>query len=73
MVLSGAGIALRSTWDVGEELKDGRLQIVLPQYSGASDVAIFALTAGRARAETRVQSFIRFVSALYGEVPDWDR
>ena len=73
MVLAGAGIALRSTWDVGEELKTGQLRTVLPRYSGASDVAIFALTAGRARAETRVKAFIDFLSQLYGDIPDWDR
>lgn len=73
MTLSGAGIALRSTWDVGEELKDGRLKVVLPDYRGSSDVAIFALTAGRARAEMRVTAFINFLSGLYGEVPVWDQ
>ncbi|MNL25796.1 HTH-type transcriptional regulator DmlR [compost metagenome] len=73
LVLAGAGIALRSTWDVGEELRDGRLQRVLPQYAGASDVAIFALTAGRARAENRVRAFIDFLSGLYGDVPEWDK
>ena len=73
MVLAGTGIALRSTWDVGEELKTGQLRTVLPRYSGASDVAIFALTAGRARAETRVKAFIDFLSQLYGDIPDWDR
>ncbi|MNY16060.1 HTH-type transcriptional regulator DmlR [compost metagenome] len=73
LVLAGAGIALRSTWDVGEELRDGRLLRVLPHYAGASDVAIFALTAGRARAENRVRAFIEFLSALYGDVPEWDK
>jgi len=73
LVLAGAGIALRSTWDVGDELRDGRLLRVLPQYAGASDVAIFALTAGRARAENRVRAFIDFLSGLYGDVPKWDR
>lgn len=73
MALAGAGIALRSTWDVGEELKDGRLQVVLPHYQGASDIAIFALTAGRSRSEARVKAFIDFVADLYGDVPEWDR
>ncbi|WP_409020318.1 LysR family transcriptional regulator [Brevundimonas vesicularis] len=73
LVLAGAGIALRSTWDVGEELKDGRLQQVLPAYSGASDIAIFALSADRARAETRVRTFVDFLASLYGGVPEWDR
>ena len=73
LVLAGGGIALRSTWDVGEELKDGRLLPVLPAYSGASDIAIFALSAGRARAETRVNSFVRYLSDLYAGTPEWDR
>lgn len=73
LALAGAGVALRSTWDVGDELRDGRLKVVLPQYAGSSDVAIFALTAGRARAETRVRAFIEFLSGLYGETPEWDR
>ena len=73
LVLAGAGIALRSTWDVGDELRDGRLKVVLPQYAGASDVAIFALTAGRARAENRVRAFVDFLSGLYGNVPEWDK
>lgn len=73
LALAGVGVALRSTWDVGDELRDGRLQVVLPQYAGSSDVAIFALTAGRARAETRVRAFIDFLSGLYGDVPKWDR
>ena len=73
LALAGVGVALRSTWDVGDELRDGRLQMVLPQYAGSSDVAIFALTAGRARAETRVRAFIDFLSGLYGDVPEWDR
>jgi len=73
LALAGIGVALRSTWDVGDELRDGRLRVVLPQYAGSSDVAIFALTAGRARAETRVRAFIDFLSGLYGDVPKWDK
>jgi len=72
LVLAGSGIALRSTWDVGEELKTGRLKVVLPLYSGASDIAIFALSAGRARSEARVRAFIDFLSGLYAGTPHWD-
>jgi len=54
-------------------LKDGRLSVVLPDYQGSPGIAIFALTAGRARAEARVRAFIEFAANLYGEVPDWDR
>jgi len=35
-VLAGLGLGLRSTWDVGTELKSGKLKVVLPPYRGSS-------------------------------------
>lgn len=45
LVLGGAGIALRSLWDVGDALADGRLVRVLPAYEGSAAVGIWALHA----------------------------
>ena len=42
-VLGGLGLGLRSTWDIGQELKSGKLKVVLPQYSGSSNVAVYAV------------------------------
>ena len=35
-MLAGLGLGLRATWDVGAELKSGRLKVVLPEYRGSS-------------------------------------
>lgn len=45
LVLGGAGIALRSLWDVGEALSEGRLARVLPDHEGSAAVGIWAIHA----------------------------
>lgn len=45
MALAGAGIALRSLWDVADALADGRLVRVLPRYEGSVAVGILGLHA----------------------------
>lgn len=72
-VLSGLGIALRSTWDIGQELSDGRLVRVLPDYQGAHDVAIFAVFPSRQFVPAKVRAFIEFLQSTYGPLPYWDR
>jgi DNA-binding transcriptional LysR family regulator len=71
-VLSGMGIALRSTWDVGPELKDGRLVHVLEEYGGSRAVGIHAVYPSRRHLEQKVRAFIDFLAALYGDQPSWD-
>lgn len=72
MVVSGAGIGLRSTWDVTDELKRGALVRVLPQYVGARDVAIYAMYVSRRFTPLKIRAFIDFLSRLYGATPYWD-
>jgi DNA-binding transcriptional LysR family regulator len=73
-VVSGLGIAFRSTWDVGTELKLGALKRVLPQYSGASDVNIYAVYAGRRLVPPKVRAFVDYFANAFGpDLPYWDR
>lgn len=72
MVLSGVGIALRSPWDVNEDLAAGRLQIVLPEYSGAPNVGVYAIRSTRRANSLSVISFIKFLEDLYGPKPYWE-
>jgi DNA-binding transcriptional LysR family regulator len=72
-VLASLGIAMRSTWDVSEELKSGTLSIVLPHYRGSSDVAIYALHPSRQFVSPNVKAFTQFLMNLYGKNPYWDR
>lgn len=72
-VLTGSGIALRSTWDVGPELASGKLKILLPQYTGNKRAAIYALYPTRNFLPAKVRVFIEFLAQLYGANPYWDR
>lgn len=72
-VLAGLGIALRSTWDIGPELKSGRLLPVLPAYRGGHRVAIYAVYPSRRHLPQKTRVFIDFLAELYGPVPSWDQ
>ena len=72
-ILAGLGLGLRSTWDIGPELESGDLQIVLPQYRGSSNVAIYAVYPSREFMPSKVNVFIEFLSALYGSEPYWNK
>ena len=71
-VIGGVGIALRSTWDIGAELADGRLIQVLPAYEGSRNVAIHAVYASRRFLPAKVRLFIDYLADLYGPTPYWD-
>lgn len=71
-LLSGAGIALRSTWDVSEELADGRLRIVLPQYTNPADTGLYAVFPSRRFLPAKVRGFIDYLCKVYGSVPYWE-
>ncbi|MCM2394841.1 LysR family transcriptional regulator [Rhizobium sp. S95] len=72
-VIAGLGIALRSTWDIGEELKTGRLVQVLPAYEGSHNVTLSAVYPSRQFLPAKVRLFIDYLAELYGHVPYWER
>jgi len=69
----GMGLGLRSTWEVGPELKSGDLKVVLPQYRGSSNVAIYAVYPCREFMPAKVNVLIEFLAELYGSEPYWDK
>ena len=72
-VLSGMGIAMRSTWEISEELKTGRLEVVLPEYHETSGVAVFAVYPCRQFVPAKLKFFVEFLAQHYGSTPYWDR
>ena len=72
-VIGGIGIALRSTWDVSEELKQGKLKRVLAGYMGSSRVCIWAIYPSRRLVPPKVRAFIDHLANLWGPSPYWDR
>lgn len=71
-VVAGLGIALHSIWHVHEELRNGTLEIVLPDYPIA-DTGIYALMPQRRLVPPRVRAFIDFMAARLGDDPPWER
>jgi DNA-binding transcriptional LysR family regulator len=72
-VISGMGIALRSTWDIGPELKKGQLKRVLPEYSSTKGLGIYAVYPTRQFLPMKVRYFIDYLAELFGPSPYWEQ
>jgi DNA-binding transcriptional LysR family regulator len=70
--LAGLGVALKSTWDVRRHLEDGSLVSLLPGYTFASDVAIYAVYPHRRYLPAKTRAFIEFLAESFGPEPYWD-
>lgn len=71
-VIGGLGIALRSTWDIGQELASGKLVRVMPDYEGSKNVAIHAVYASRRFLPAKIRVFIDYLATLFGPTPYWE-
>jgi len=70
--LDGLGIAKLSTYLVHDELNDGRLVRVLPDY--AEDAAdILAIYPNRRNLSPNVRGFVDFLANAFTGVPPWER
>lgn len=72
-MVAGLGIGLRSTWEIGAELASGALEIVLPEYRGSSNLAIYAVYPSRDFMPAKVNVLIEYLSDLYGVEPYWEK
>jgi DNA-binding transcriptional LysR family regulator len=70
--LRGLGIALLPTFIIGPDLREGRLNIVLPGHE-PREAGVFALYAPNRFVSTKVRLFIDFLVARFAAPPDWDR
>lgn len=71
-VQAGMGVALRSTWDIGQELADGRLVRILSDYESTTNVGIYAIYPSRQFLPVKVRLFIDYLANLFGSVPYWE-
>ncbi len=66
------GIALKSLWEVGPYLADGRLQVVLPEFPPEAHT-IHALYPHARFLPPRVRAFIDFMVETIGDNPYWEQ
>lgn len=71
-LLSGLGIGMRSTWNVAEDLKSGRLRIALPEYHESARLGVYAVYPCRQYVPAKLRVFVDFLAQLYGPEPYWD-
>tara|TARA_R110002072_G_scaffold303136_1_gene495267 strand:- start:34670 stop:35593 length:924 start_codon:yes stop_codon:yes gene_type:complete len=71
-VLNGAGIVRVPTFVVGEDIRTGRLQPVLTNYS-LPEVSIYAVFAQRKHLSPKVVAFVEFMRERISDTPHWDQ
>jgi len=71
-VLMGLGIALKSIWDVGPDLKSGHLVQILADWSFDSDGEIYAVRPPTAFTPPKTRALIDFLKSKYGPTPYWE-
>lgn len=69
--LAGRGIAMKSIWEVGGHLADGRLEVVLPDHRPLSH-AVHVLYPHSRYLPMRVRAFIDFMIEVVGDPPYWE-
>lgn len=70
--VAGQGIALHSTWHVCDDLRAGRLQVLLSEYALA-ETGIHAVMPQRRLVPPRVSAFVDFLAERLGDPPPWER
>ena len=66
--LAGGGVALQPTYLANPHLRDGSLQVVLPDWK-LPDMAIYALYPSRKHLSPAVRTFLDFLVARFATVP----
>lgn len=70
--LAGAGIALQPTFIVGDDIRGGRLTLVLEDYE-LPPHGVYAVYAHRQFLSGKVRTFVDFLADYFGTPPYWDR
>jgi DNA-binding transcriptional LysR family regulator len=69
LTLAGAGVALRSLWDVDHDIAKGRLVRVLPEHAGVSDAGIYAVYPRAPLVPATVTAFVDHLKAHWSPPP----
>lgn len=71
-VFNGAGIMRAPTFVVGEDIRTGKLQQVLTNYT-LPELSIYAVFAQRKHLSPKIRAFIDFMSEYISDTPHWDQ
>lgn len=71
--LAGLGILVTPTFYVGDELRSGRLQTILTDYTPIPEPSVYVVYPERRHLSPKVRAFVDFLAARFEPVPYWDR
>ena len=71
--IAGFGLALLPTFIVGEDVRQGRLQPVLRDWTAGSPVAVHAVFPASRNLSPKVRAFVDFLAERFGQEPYWVR
>ena len=69
--IAGEGLALRSAWEVSEEIKKSRLVSVLDEFAVPGN-NVYAVYPERRLLPAKVKFFIDFLKSTFGDPPYWE-
>ena len=70
-LLEGRGLSLRSTAEVSEDLRSGRLMAAMTEFM-PRNTGYYAVYPHREWLPSKVRSFLDFLTETVGKVPEWD-
>ena len=71
--LGGLGIAFLPSFIVGDALRAGDLQCLLPDWRDAAEAGVHAVYPASRNLSPKVRVFVDFLSRRFGATPYWDR
>lgn len=69
--LAGRGLALQPTFIVGDDIRAGRLQLVLEDYE-VEPMGVYAVYAHRKYLSGKVRTFVEYLDDYFGFPPYWE-
>jgi DNA-binding transcriptional LysR family regulator len=70
-MLAGQGIGFCPTYAVGDELRSGKLKLILENYE-ISESGIYAVYPHNRHLAAKVRTFVDFLVKKFGAAPEWD-
>ncbi len=68
---NGLGVTLLPTFIVGDAIRNGELEVILPAYKPA-EISIYAVYASKRHLSAKVRALIDFTADQIGPHPQWD-
>ena len=69
--MAGRGLALQPTFIVGDDIREGHLQLVLGDYE-VEPMGLYAIYAHRKYLSGKVRTFVDFLGGYFGSPPYWE-